>query len=83
MFGGTIGSIVLKQDIRRRFLCSLVGFLSEYGTPRAISNGYREVTGLQVVGTRDDIGSIALGSKNLGYAIILLPGESMDHPEKV
>jgi catechol 2,3-dioxygenase-like lactoylglutathione lyase family enzyme len=49
----------------------------------AISDWYREVTGLQVVGARDDTGSIALGSKNLGYAIILLPDESMDRPENL
>jgi catechol 2,3-dioxygenase-like lactoylglutathione lyase family enzyme len=51
--------------------------------PKAIGDWYREVTGLQVVGARDDMGSVALGSKNLGYAIILLPGESVDHPEKL
>jgi len=38
---------------------------------------------MQVVGERSDIGSVALGSKEHGYAIILLPGESIDHPEKL
>jgi hypothetical protein len=45
--------------------------------PKAISDWCGEVTGLQVVGARR---SVALGSQNLGYAIILLPGESIDHP---
>ncbi len=32
---------------------------------------------------RADIGSVALGDKERGYAIILLPGDSIEHPERL
>ena len=51
--------------------------------PKAISDWYREVTGSQIVGERKDIGSIALGSKEHGPAIILLPSENIGHPDKL
>jgi catechol 2,3-dioxygenase-like lactoylglutathione lyase family enzyme len=51
--------------------------------PKTISVWYKEVTGLEVFAERKDIGAIALGSKERGPAIILLPGESVGHPEKL
>jgi catechol 2,3-dioxygenase-like lactoylglutathione lyase family enzyme len=48
-----------------------------------VSDWYKEATGLQVVGEGKDFGSVALGSKEHGPAIILLPGESIGHPEKL
>ena len=51
--------------------------------PRAIGAWYTKVTGMQVVGSRPDMGGIALGDRERGYAIILLPGESIEHPERL
>jgi catechol 2,3-dioxygenase-like lactoylglutathione lyase family enzyme len=51
--------------------------------PKAIGQWYREVTGLEVFGEREGIGAIALGSEERGPAIILLPGDSVGHPEKL
>ncbi len=37
--------------------------------PKAIAEWYREVTGLEMVGARQDIGSIALRSQERGLAL--------------
>jgi predicted enzyme related to lactoylglutathione lyase len=50
--------------------------------PSAIGEWYKQVTGLQVVG-RPDMGAIALGTEEHGPAIILLPGESIEHADRL
>jgi hypothetical protein len=51
--------------------------------PKAIADCTPRSTGLQVVGARPDIGSVALGDKERGYAIILLRDDSTEHPERL
>jgi catechol 2,3-dioxygenase-like lactoylglutathione lyase family enzyme len=50
---------------------------------KAIAAWYHEVTGLETVGERKDIGSVALGSQGRGLAIILLRGDGVSDPDKL
>src|SRR5262249_41576503 len=51
--------------------------------PKAVSEWYTDHLGLVVFGGRKDIGSVALGTGDHGAAIILLPGDPLEHPERL
>jgi catechol 2,3-dioxygenase-like lactoylglutathione lyase family enzyme len=51
--------------------------------PQSVSEWYTKHLGLVVFGGREDIGSLALGTREHGAAIILLPGEPLDHAERL
>jgi len=51
--------------------------------PEAVGKWHAEHLGLVVFGGRKDFGSVALGTGDHGAAIILLPGDPLEHPERL
>lgn len=51
--------------------------------PQRVSQWYKTHLGLAVLGTREDLGTQMLGNAELGAALIFLPGDPLDHPERV
>lgn len=51
--------------------------------PKSVGEWYHKVVGLEIVGGREDIGSVALGTSEHGEAMILLPGPSLEHPDRL
>jgi catechol 2,3-dioxygenase-like lactoylglutathione lyase family enzyme len=50
--------------------------------PKQVGNWYEQL-GLDVIGRRSDIGSVVVGTKDHGRAIVLIPGEPLEHPERL
>ncbi|HYZ75036.1 MAG TPA: VOC family protein [Chthoniobacterales bacterium] len=49
--------------------------------PKRVAEWYTENRILELVGAREDIGTKALGSRDHGLALILIPGDQFDRPE--
>ena len=51
--------------------------------PKNVADWYTKKLGLDVQGERPDVGGLALGTKEWGGVMILLPGARIDHPERL
>lgn len=50
--------------------------------PEHVGERYQKL-GFDVVGRRTEVGSVAVGRKDEGRAIVLLPGPRIKHPERL
>lgn len=50
--------------------------------PKGVSEWYQKL-GFEVVGGRPEVGTIVIGTRDLGRIMVLVPGEQLDHPDRL
>ena len=50
--------------------------------PKTVSEWYQKL-GFTIVGSRPEIGTVVVGTPDLGRIMVLIPGEGLDHPERL
>jgi lactoylglutathione lyase len=50
--------------------------------PKAVGAWYEKL-GFEIVGARADVGSVVVGNKKRGRILVLLPGETIEHPDRL
>jgi predicted enzyme related to lactoylglutathione lyase len=50
--------------------------------PREVGAWYERL-GLQIVGGRSDVGTVVIGTQKRGRILVLIPGEPLEHPERL
>jgi hypothetical protein len=59
----------------------MVGFHWRVKDPKRVAAWYTDHKMLELVGSREDIGTKALGSSEYGPAVILIPGDQLERPD--
>lgn len=50
--------------------------------PKSVSEWYEKL-GFRIVGGRPEIGTVVVGTRDFGRILVLIPGENLDHPERL
>lgn len=50
--------------------------------PKTVSEWYQRF-GFTIVGSHPEIGTVVVGTPDLGRTMVLIPGERLDHPERL
>ena len=61
----------------------IAGWLSlRVKDPQKVGEWYRKF-GFELIGGRSDIGSVVVGNRKQGRALVLIPGEPLEHPDRL